>query len=163
MKTIPRKVYATLITSVLVTLFLIQPHAGFMLYLVALPLLVWFLYNLQFVFTPSEARKWLLLRMAVWLMSIILVVVVHYHYHQAARQVANDIVTQIEKYRSKTGEYPRTLDEIGVTKEKLRTQLGLSRYSYKEGKTLYFFYAVTFIPFDTYQYDFVSKQWRYRS
>ena len=83
-----------------------------MLYLFGLPLFVWFLYNFQFVFTPSDARKWILLRMATWMIPISVVIGVQYYYHQVTRQAANDIVAEIEKFRSETGNYPVTLDEI---------------------------------------------------
>jgi hypothetical protein len=157
-----KQLYKTLASGVLLTFFLAQPHAGFMIYIFVLPLLIWFIYSLYVALTKPDRRKWHLIRMSVWIASVLVILVVHYDRKQTIRHYADDIVAAINKYKLEHGTYPDNIEMIGVSRQQLKEQLGLSGYSYEKGKPG-LFYADTFIVFQTHHYDFQKNTWVYHA
>jgi len=156
-----KKIYSTLFAAVLFVLFLGQRYAGFMLLLAAFPLAVWMLYVFGEAVTNPDLRKCQSIRIAIWLAAVGLVIGIHFAYHITTRHKADEMVSAIENYRAQYGRYPATLDEIGIDRQQLRARLGMAYYSGKAPALLA--YGVTYVPFDTYDYDFEKKAWRYRA
>lgn len=156
-----KKFIRTLASSVLLAFLLAQPHAGFMIYLFTLPLLIWLIYSIYVVFTKPDDRKWQLARMAVWIVSSMVILVVHNELKQTTRLYADDTVAAINKYKLEHGAYPDNIEMIGMNKKQLEEKLGRpSGYYYLKGKPdLY--YADTFIVFQTHHYDFQKSTWVY--
>ncbi len=152
----------TLVSSILLTFFLSQPHAGFMIYIFALPLLIWFIYSSYVAITKPEQRKWQLIRMAVWIASVLVILGVHHDRRVTTRHYADGIVAAINEYKNEHGVYPDSLDTIGVSRQQLKEHLGLSGYSYDKGKPS-LFYADTFVVFQTHHYDFQKNAWSYHA
>lgn len=154
-----KQLYITLASSVLLTFFLAHPQAGFMIYMFALPLLIWLIYSIYVVLTKPGRRKWQIIRMAVWVVSFMVVWMVHDKLKQTTRHDADDIVAAINRYKSEHGAYPDNIEMIGVSKKQLEEKLGRpSGYFYDKGKPdLY--YADTFIIYQTYFYDFQKNTW----
>lgn len=158
-----KQFYITLASSVLLTLFLTKPHAGFMISIFAFPLSIWLIYNIYVVLTKPDRRKWQIIRMVVWVVSFMVVWMVVWMVHdklkQTTRHDADDIVAAINRYKSEHGAYPDNIEMIGVSKKQLEEKLGRpSGYVYDKGKpNLY--YADTFTIFQTYFYDFQKNTW----
>jgi len=155
-----KDIYGTVIVSVLITLFLIQPYSGFILIFVIPALVIWLIYCSYFIFTMPEIRKLILIRLSILFASVLLVIGVHAYYHQTTRQAANRIVSVIENYRTKTGEYPENLKITGISGQELEKQIGMAGYFNKDNEPL-LFYSATYIPFATYRYNFQSGNWIY--
>jgi hypothetical protein len=155
------KIYISLMWASLMTLFLAMPHSGFMLYLAVIPLSIWTLYSIYLSVRKPELRANQLTRVSIWLVVVALVVGIHYFRHVTTRQSADEVVSAINRYSATHGTCPATLDEMGFSRQQLRDKLGMAGYGCEEGKP-YFFYAVTYIPFDTFDYDFSKGAWKYR-
>ena len=155
-----KDVYGTVIIGVLITLFLIQPHSGFILIFVIPVLVIWIIYSIYFIFKRPETRKLILIRLSILFASVFLVIGVHAYYHQTTRQAANRIVSAIEDYRTKTGEYPENLKIIGISGQELEEQIGMAGYVNDANEPL-LFYSATYLPFATYRYNFQSENWMF--
>lgn len=114
------------------------------------------------MYRKKDERKLRATKLVIWAVVIIVILATNYNRHINTRFDANVIVKSIEKYKSDTGDYPDNLEIIGVSNQHLRKQLGMSGYYYNDGKAR-LFYSVTYIPFDTYSYNFELKVWQYRS
>ena len=147
----------TIFGCVSLLLFTLPPHGGFLLVLFLLFIVPLSVYSTVIMYRDKQQRKIRAIKLFIWAVSILVVVGVNYHRHINTRIAANNIVASIERYKSATGKYPDNLDQIGVTKRSLRNKLGMSGYYNENGKAS-LFYGVTFIVFDTYNYNFENHQ-----
>lgn len=157
-----KKIAHTLFWATLMTVLLAMPHAGFMLYLVVIPLSLWTLYSIYLSVRKPELRANQLTRMSIWLLAVALVVGIHYIRHITTRQSADEVVAAIKSYTVTHGLCPVELEDIGIDPQQLQDKLGMAGYSCQDGKP-HFFYKVTYIVFDTYSYDFNKGVWKYRA
>lgn len=157
---IKKKIYASLLAAGLMVLILGQKHAGFMLYVIVLPLLIWIPYSAYVMVRKPDIRALQLARVSIWIVAIALVAGIHYIRHNTTRHSAEEIVSAIDKFSAMHGHCPANLDEVGISSEQLRKKLGMSGYSCDEG-TPHLFYAATYIVYDTYHYDFKRGSWEY--
>jgi hypothetical protein len=155
-----KKIFPTLLTAGLMVFILGQNHAGFMLYVVVVPLLIWIPYSVYLMFRRPDVRASQLARVTIWMVAIALVAGIHYIRHKTTRQNADEIVAAINNFSTTHGRCPETIDEIGINQQQLMEKLGLSGYACKDGNPR-LFYAVTYVVFDTYDYDFGSGAWKY--
>ena len=155
-----KDVYGTVIICVLITLYLIQPHSGLLLIFVIPILIIWFIYCAYLIYTKPDVRKLILIRMSIWFFAVSAVIGVHTYYHQTTRQAANRIVSAVEDYRTKTGEYPENLKIIGISHRELEEQIGMAGYANDADGPL-LFYSTTYMPFAKYRYYFQSRNWIY--
>ncbi len=139
-----------------------MPHGGFILIFFLLFFIPLSLYSGFVMYRKKDERKLRATKLVIWAVVIIVILATNYNRHINTRFDANAIVKSIEKYKSDTGDYPNNLEIIGVSNQHLRKQLGMSGYYYNDGKAR-LFYSVTYIPFDTYSYNFELKVWQYRS
>lgn len=102
------------------------------------------------------------LNLTIWVIAVAVILATNYYRHSNTRMVADDIVASTEKYKSDTGGYPDSLERIGISVQQLRGRLGMSGYYINNGQTS-LFYAVTYMVFDTYNYNFELKHWEHRS
>ena len=153
-----RLVRITVLAAGITTLLLAQRHAGFVLLLLAVPLVPWFLYS-AFVITTQPARRVVQgLKVTIWLMSVLTVVCIHYYYHVSTRHDAQDIANAIQKYSNEHGICPSSLEAIGMTNAQLRGKLGYSAYVCEAGHPT-LFYGSTYVPFEQDRYNFERKEW----
>jgi len=150
---------ATIIACALVMLMTIQPHAGFELIFVAIPLSIWALLSIVAVVRKPEQLKPRVIKFAFWLTTILIVLGVHWHYATDARRIADHYVLIIEQYKAGHGAYPPDLMTAGLDKELARRMM--LGYGLTDGKPG-LFYAATLVPFDTYDYDFQHHVWVYQ-
>jgi hypothetical protein len=159
-KELKKKIYSSLLAAALMVLILGQRHAGFMLYVVVLPLLIWLPYSAFVIVKKPDVRASQLARVSIWIVAIALVAGIHYIRHKTTRHNADEIVAAINNFLTTHGRCPTTIDEIGIDQQQLKKKLGLSGYACEDGKPQ-LFYAVTYMAFDTYHYDFGSGVWKY--
>ena len=76
------------------------------------------------------------------------------------RAAAEAIAQQIDTYRQTQARYPTTLADIGVDAKAMRDEMRLY-YSVSDDGEPWLSYASTLLPFDRWQYDFATRQWRY--
>ncbi|WP_159064844.1 hypothetical protein [Thaumasiovibrio subtropicus] len=63
-------------------------------------------------------------------------------------------------YKTLNGEYPSSIETVGITIQQLQDNLGTSYYSLHDEKAT-LVYVVPYIGFDTYHYDFEKNVWVY--
>jgi len=133
---------------------------GFMLVFLTLPLVPWLLYSAYAIATRPIARSLQVQKVAIWFLSVAVVVCVHYLMHSSSRQYAQGAVNAVQAYSEQHGFYPQNLEAIGMTSQQLRSKLSYSTYGIHEGKP-YFFYGATYVPFEQENYDFAAREWRH--
>jgi hypothetical protein len=148
----------TLLAAALVMFSLAQPHAGFMLIFLAIPLLPWTAYSVYIMVAKPLKRCVQAQKLAIWMLVCCSVIGIHYARHLAAKTRAQDVVSAIEAYSSIHGYFPQTIDAVGMTEKELRVKLSYAAYGLHEGKP-YFFYASTYVPFEQEAYNFETKKW----
>jgi hypothetical protein len=144
----------TLIAATLFVLFFSTPHAGFMAILPAIPFLCWTLF--QFITAVRHPDMWKIrvIRVGLWWCAFALVAGIHVWRDQDRRARADAIVAKIEAYQAQHGTCPPTLKAIGERRE----GLGFSYYACEKNEPS-LFYAVPYIIYETYHYDFRQKTW----
>ena len=150
----------TLVVSLIVVLLLTQKHSGFMLAFVLLFLVPWFAYSgyrcLRF---PIE-RKLRIQKTIVWFVAVVVIVSVHLVMYRSAKSYALGVSEKIETYISSHGQCPTKLEDVGISKSTFKEHLGLGGYSCKDQRP-FLFYASTYVPFETENYDFTKHEWRH--
>lgn len=154
-----KQILSSLLAAALVMFVLCQAHAGFAVVFVLLIQFIWLPYSIVIAIAEPKIRRLQLTRVAIWVGAVAIIVAVHYIRHEVTRRNANEIVASINNYTAQHGHCPATTDDIGITREELKSKLGFwSYYECKGGKQT-FFYGVTYAPFETYDYDFAGGTW----
>ncbi|MDD4963687.1 MAG: hypothetical protein PHI11_07200 [Gallionella sp.] len=157
-----RKIYSSLLLAAVTVLLVAQSGAGFVLLLLFWPLFIWASYSAYIILFVPEGRTNQLIRVMIWVVAVALMVGIHHLRYVTTRQNADAIVATIHRYAVTHGKYPATLDEVGINRQQLRDKLGWSGY-YCETGTPRFFYKGTYLPFESYHYDFSQNVWKHRS
>ena len=150
-----RKIYTSLLLATATVFLVAQPGMGFLLVVLLIPLLIWLSYSAYGMLRWPETRRNRLLRVTIWLVALALMVGIHYWRHTTTRQHADGIVATIQRHAAKQGQYPATLAAAGIPSQGVWL-----RYRCDQGKpSLY--YRGTFLPFESYQYDFSVGAWEH--
>lgn len=153
---------STLTTAVCCALSLMMPHAGFAIFLVAIPWLPWAVFTMVRAVRNPDRRKFHMMQIGIWVFALTVVLAVHEFYSYRARQYADEIVLKVKDWHTAHGAYPCTVKDIGVDLKEMRNRLGYSAYACREEKIYpFFFYANTFEAFTTWSYDFERDVWVY--
>ncbi len=146
------------------TLFHSARHVGFILIFTGIPVLIWVLFSLGILYKSQWRDRGRLIKICVWITALVVSIGAHLLLHHVTRNNANEVVAAVEKFAKEQGRYPKTIDEVGITKPQLADKLGnMARYRVNDAGQPILIYMVTFIVFDSYQYDFQKAAWRYRS
>lgn len=156
------KYLGTIISCGVMLLLTVPRHSGFVLGIFIMGLVPYFLYSGVRVYWYRNELSTRATQLAIWVSAITFAVGVNYYRYTATRSEANDVVAKIEQFHAMHNAYPSSLEDIGYGRSALRKSLGLHAYSNEKGKPS-FFYGVPYIIYDTYQYDFNSRQWVYRA
>lgn len=157
-----KKIYRTLITCAVIIFLGVQRFMGVIIVIAAIPLSIWLLYSIYIIVSKPQLRKSQLTRIALWAASLLIIFGAHYYLYEVTRNNANDIVAMLEKYKSEHGSYPEKIDAIGLTQKQIKEKIGMAYYSFTDGQP-HLFYGVTYVAFDTYDYNFQTKAWVYRA
>lgn len=158
-----RKIYSATIMAVIAVLTIGQRHAGFLLALGGLPLVVWLTWSAWVIVRRPYARLGQLICVGVWLVALALLAGIHTVWHQSARRNADSIVKAIDAYSTSYGRCPQSIEHLGIKREVLVEKLGENyTYACNYGKAR-LAYVATFTIFDTYAYDFEKDAWTYES
>ncbi len=139
--------------------FAAHKGGGFMIYLVAPFLLIWFLYSGFIFWKRPERRRVHAIATGIWVLAIGGIAVVHAWYHHEARKAAEGVVATVLEFRKQHGTYPPTDQAAGITPGSLSDRWGIG-YVLADGAPKVF-YASTFQIFGTYTYNFESGIWVY--
>jgi hypothetical protein len=139
-------------------LMLSQRHLGFALYVVFIWMAPWLLGTAYHCFRYPVERRPRLINAGIWCLCVTIVLTSHLIMYRNAQAYGQQVVTQIEAYRTQHGNYPASLEEAGINKAVFRKHLGLGAYMYEDGHPS-LFYASTYVPFDTESYDFTRHIW----
>ncbi len=121
-------------------------------------MMVWLPYSVIVIALKPARRRAQLTRVAIWGGAVALAGGIHYARHQAVMKHANEISAAVVQYTAAHGHCPATLDEIGVSREQFKDELGHGYY-HCEGDELSLFFSDSYDAFDTYFYDFEAKAW----
>jgi len=141
--------------------FAAHQGGGFMLYLIAPFLLVWFLYSGFIFWKRPERRRVHAIATGIWLLAVAGIAVVHVWYHQQARKAAQNVVAAVMDFRQHHGAYPPTDRAAGITPGSTADQWGV-RYEIRNGAPEVYYFS-TFQIFGSYSYDFKNGTWAYES
>jgi len=139
--------------------FAVHEGGGFMIYLVAPFLLIWFLYSGFIFWKRPERRRVHGIAAGIWLLAIGSVAAVHVWYHHEARKAAEGVVATVLEFRKQHGAYPPTDQAAGITPGSTADRWGIG-YVLTDGAPRVI-YASTFQIFGSYDYDFESGTWQY--
>lgn len=150
-------VLKTLIPAAIVLAITLPKGGAFVLALLVPLFAIWLLYNaVRMVMKPAE-RKGRGIRIAVWLAVFVLAGGVQAYWERAGRDAADGAVAAVVAHRARTGSYPASLTEAGVS-EALRQRWGIV-YRLNEGKPQ-LDYVAPLLPMSTYEYDFDQRTWK---
>jgi hypothetical protein len=155
------EIHSSLLAAALLVFVLGQRGAGFMVFFVAFALLIWIPYSAYVMVKKPEIRASQLARLCIWVLVVPLLFGIHYIRQKITRRHADEIVAAIDGYSRTHGHYPATLEEIGISRKRLKDRLGFSAYFFNAGKPD-FFYHGTFTPYAMCRYDFNAGAWRCR-
>ena len=153
-----KDVSATLVAAGVVTFLLCQPHLGFGVMVELLVLVPWTLASIWLMVRQPETRTTQGLKIGVWVLSVAVVAMVHYHLATETRANAQAVVDAVLAYHTVQGAYPADAEAVGYSQAQLRTLLGMGGYMLND-KQPTFFYASTFMPFETVHFDFEKRVW----
>jgi hypothetical protein len=152
----------TIIAAGIATLVLSQRHLGFMVALAAFILLPWIIASIWISIANPQKRSLQAAKVAIWLLSMGVVIGVHYFIASQTRVSAQEVVDAVANYYTSHGTYPEDLQSIGYTKDKIRSMVGMGGYVFERDRQPYFFYASTYVPFEVDRYDFSKHEWTHR-
>ena len=147
-----RKFIGTFIGCASMLLLTLPTHGGFLIYAFLIFLIPLSLNSVYRIYRHREETKLRSGKLLIWAFTILVSVSFNYYRHIDTRSSANAIVKAIEDYRSESGEYPETLDSIGLSQQQLSERLGKSGYSFDNAEPL-LFYAVTYTTSRVYSYQ----------
>lgn len=153
-----RSLRRTAITAGVFALVLSARHAGFMVLLFAIPLLLWMAYAVRVAIRVPERRVVQLWRVGMWCFAVAVVLGVHLYLHVSTRARADAVAQVVKRYMAENGRCPDADPKLGLDAKSLRDRLGISYFACTtDGPMLS--YAATFVPFEMYRYDFASGVW----
>lgn len=144
---------------VVITFICSAEHAGFMLYLIALPCLLYAAIRCLCNLRSPEVRGKYVFFIGIVLLASAIVAGVHAWRHHQARDYADNVIAELKKHQQQHGEFPASLDEIPALAS-VGKRPHMLYYSNEEGSP-YLLYAATFVPFESWHYDFKEKHWVY--
>lgn len=142
-------------------LFLVcsQRHAGFLMLIVAVPVVIYQVLVLLISWRDTAKRAKRVFAIVIVLAATLLMLMVHLVHHNRSRAEANAMVVKIEQFHAVNGRYPGALSEIGVKDNEAKLKMNL-HYFNKSGDIALIYYA-TFVPFEQWSYDFRLREWEY--
>lgn len=149
---------ATIVAAGVVTLVLCQRHLGFAVLLEILVLLPWIVVSIWTAAGNSQQRPLLAAKVGIWLLSVGVVIGVHAVLASLTRAKAQKVVDAITSYYTAHGSYPVDIQAVGYTEGEVRSMVGMGGYHFEFGRPS-FFYASTYVPFATNDYDFSGREW----
>lgn len=153
-----RHPYLIVIWAVL-TFICSAEHAGFMIYLIALPCLLYAVIRCLFNLRSPEVRGKYVFFIGIILLASAIVAGVHVWRHHQARDYADNILAELDKYQQQHGKLPTNLNEIPALAHDGKRPHML--YYRNDKGSPFLLYAATFVPFESWHYDFKEKQWVY--
>ena len=155
-----KPVIKTTIACAVMLLLCLPRHSGFILLFFLIFLIPLFIKRYIVCIKDPLQKKLRISQALIWLSGILVVILVHTEMHQETRQIANKIAKTIEIYKKENGFYPSSPEEAGITQVLLHKERIF--YSLSSGEP-FLVYPATYIPFETYNYDFKTKEWRHIS
>jgi hypothetical protein len=137
-----------------------SPHGGFCAY-VLLPFFAcsW-LVDLFVMLRTPEQRARRAERILTWVLAFCLAGAVNLYWFRESRAYANNVVSAVVNYKARTGTYPTDLQEAGIRPERAFDKWMLVYGVSSDGRPG-LSYAVPYIAFDMYDFDFDTGQWLY--
>lgn len=156
------KIKKAVVGCAIMLLVTMPTHAGFILVFYIPFIVIATLWNTYLIYTKPTQRRVRLIKVALWLVCFNIVFTSHAYRHTETRTAANQIIEKIEQFHTLNNRYPVNLDEVGITRRELRDKLGMAVYRAADNDPS-LFYAVTYMIYDTYRYNFKTKRWEYQS
>ena len=159
-KSLIKRLSGTIFAASIVTIFLCQPHNGFIAFFEVIILIPWVIMWIWRSIKTPELRLLYAVKMCIWILSIGITISVHFFIAYKTRQKAQMVVNAILDYHRSHGSYPPDIQTIGYSKDDLRSMIGMNGYSFNQNKPN-FYYASTYMIFETESYDFSKREWQH--
>lgn len=122
------------------------------------PVFITIAYPIYALFSEKN-RRINTVKTIIWVVVFSIIYGKHFIAGHHKRAIADDIVAQIFKYKDKNGEYPESLDSIGITTgSDLKSTFHYSYYANRDPQPL-LFYRGEFSGFSFFHYNFDKKIW----
>jgi len=106
---------------------------------------------------PDERKK-RGIRLAIWCATFALAGSVQASWNVASRSDADAAAATVSAHRERTGSYPASLSEVGLSDERLKLTWGI-RYSIRDGNPT-LVYPARFMWLVMHEYDFETRAWK---
>jgi hypothetical protein len=156
-----RALIGTVLGCAIVSVVTWPVHGGFILWIAALPLGIWFAYSGYVIWRYPSRRRLQTIEVILWLGVIACASALHRYYSVTARAEANQIVQAVSAYKRQHGVYPELLKDAGIALDERggRWHIG---YLVNDDRTSHsLFYPTTFTVFEAYSYEFEQGRWVY--
>ncbi|TEU30251.1 hypothetical protein [Alkanindiges illinoisensis] len=161
--TLAVEILKNLIVAIITSGVIAAPRMATFFIFVMMVIIIGLPYWLYTAYKIPEKRLPFLINSMVWAITLSIALGVHTWRAYVVSQEADIIIFKIQKYEQKNGLYPKSIEDIGLSREYLRKKLGMSGYSLYEPNEPHFIYADTRMPFATYSYDFAAKKWLHQT
>lgn len=98
------------------------------------------------------------IRLAIWCATFALAGSVQAFWSVASRSDADQAAATVSAHRERTGSYPVSLREAGLSGERLKEKWGL-KYSIRDGEPM-LAYPARFMWLAMHEYDFKTRAWK---
>ena len=133
----------------------IMPYCAFMLVFFIPIVGISRLWGIWQAYRYAKCRHQQFYQTLAWLIALMSMVAVHLYYAQQAQQHAQHVAHALLVYRQKYQQYPNQLSDAHID---AGTDFRSVFYRKSAEEMPILFYRTTFIPFDTYRYNFVTQQ-----
>lgn len=147
----------TIILAIFICIFTLSEHAGFLLGFFLVFYVVYFLVSIYKLIFKNN-KKTVIIKNLVLISIFLLIFGRHYYLHITTRNLGNEVVQIIDAYYLKNGKYPESINDVGISNYEYQGKRFF--LSIRNGEP-FLWYPATWIPFDTYEYDFKTKQWEF--
>lgn len=135
-----------------------SPHGGFIAYVLLPFFVVSWIFDLWVMLRRPEERGRRAERILVWVAAFCVSGAINLYWFRESRAYANNVVSAVLNYKARTGAYPIDLQLAGIRPERAFDKWMLVYGVSSDGKPG-LSYAVPYLAFDMYDYDFDADQW----
>jgi hypothetical protein len=136
------------------------PHGGFIAFVLVPFFACAWLIDLIVMFRRPEQRARRAERVLTWVLAFCVTGAVNLYWFHESRTYANNVASAVLTYRARNGSYPTDLQQTGIRPERAFQKWMLVYGVTADGKPG-LSYAVPYIGFDMYDYDFETGRWQY--
>ena len=152
--------YGLLVAAVIGRSLCIPKHFGFIVIFAVPFAAAWIVYSIIVAVRSPARRRVQASKALVLAATFSLIAAAHLYYARASRADAQEVADAVLNFKAREGRFPEHAAQLGIDEVQLQRKWML-RYLLVSGKP-WLIYAMTFTPFEAYDFDFGTRTWLYR-